>query len=187
GATGLILVLAANTAFSGFPVLASVLARDKYLPRQLATRGDRLAFSNGIVLLAVTAAALVIIFDASVTVLIQLYIVGVFVAFTLGQWGMIRHWNRRLRDEEDPASRRRVRRARWVNASGLVMTAGVLVIVMATKFLSGAYIAVLGMVVLFAMMKLIRRHYDSVARELDDSSWEVVLPSRTHCVVLVSK
>lgn len=187
GATGLILVLAANTAFSGFPMLASVLARDSYLPRQLATRGDRLAFSNGIVLLAVAAAALVIVFDASVTVLIQLYIVGVFVAFTLGQWGMIRHWNRRLRHEEDPVRRRRVRRARWVNASGLVMTAGVLVIVMVTKFLSGAYIAVLGMVALFAVMKLIRRHYDSVARELEDSSWEVVLPSRTHCVVLVSK
>lgn len=187
GATGLILVLAANTAFSGFPMLASVLARDKYLPRQLATRGDRLAFSNGIILLAVAAATLVIIFDARVTVLIQLYIVGVFVAFTLGQLGMVRHWTRRLGHEEDPARRRRVRRARAVNATGLVMTAGVLVIVMVTKFLSGAYIAVLGMVVVFAVMKLIRRHYDAVARELDDSSWEVVLPSRTHCVVLVSK
>ena len=186
-ATGLILVLAANTAFSGFPMLASVLARDKYLPRQLATRGDRLAFSNGIVLLAVAAAALVMIFDASVTELIQLYIVGVFVAFTLGQWGMIRHWNRRLRREEDSARRRRLRRARAVNATGLAMTAGVLAIVMATKFLSGAYIAVLGMMVLFALMKLIRRHYDSVARELDDSSWDAVLPSRTHCIVLVSK
>ncbi|GAA4262290.1 APC family permease [Dietzia aurantiaca] len=187
GATGLILVLAANTAFNGFPMLASVLARDKYLPRQLATRGDRLAFSNGIVLLAVAAAALVIVFDAQVTELIQLYIVGVFVAFTLGQWGMIRHWNRRLGHEEDPAVRRGVRRARIVNATGMVLTATVLVIVMATKFLSGAYIAVLGMVGLFVVMKLIRRHYDSVARELDDSSWEVVLPSRTHCLVLVSK
>ncbi|MCD2261742.1 APC family permease [Dietzia aurantiaca] len=187
GATGLILVLAANTAFNGFPMLASVLARDKYLPRQLATRGDRLAFSNGIVLLAVAAATLVIVFDAQVTELIQLYIVGVFVAFTLGQWGMIRHWNRRLGHEEDPAVRRGVRRARIVNATGMVLTASVLVIVMATKFLSGAYIAVLGMMGLFVVMKLIRRHYDSVARELDDSSWEVVLPSRTHCLVLVSK
>lgn len=187
GVTGLILVLAANTAFTGFPMLASVLARDKYLPRQLATRGDRLAFSNGIVLLSIAAAALVVIFDANVTELIQLYIVGVFVAFTLGQWGMVRHWNRRLAREDDPVLRRRVRRARAVNATGMMMTACVLVIVMATKFLSGAYIAVLGMVVLFVMMKLIRRHYDSVAKELDDSSWEVVLPSRTHCVILVSK
>lgn len=185
--TGLILVLAANTAFHGFPMLVSVLVKDQYLPRQLATRGDRLAFSNGIILLAVAAATLVIIFDARVTVLIQLYIVGVFVAFTLGQWGMIRHWNRRLGREEDAGKRGRIKRARAVNATGLVLTAGVLLIVMLTKFLSGAYIAVLGMIVIFAVMKSIRQHYRSVARELEDSSWEVVLPSRTHCVVLVSK
>lgn len=185
--TALILVLAANTAFNGFPVLASVLARDKYLPRQLATRGDRLAFSNGIVLLAVAAIALVIAFDAQVTVLIQLYIVGVFVAFTLGQLGMVRHWTRRLAGERAPAVRRRIHRSRAINAIGFVLTAGVLVIVMATKFLSGAYIAVLAMLGAFVVMGLIHRHYSSVARELDDSSWEVVLPSRTHCVVLVSK
>lgn len=186
-ATGLILVLAANTAFSGFPMLASVLARDKYLPRQLATRGDRLAFSNGIVLLAVAAAALVIIFEAKVTVLIQLYIVGVFLAFTLGQWGMVRHWTRRLGHETDPGLRRGVHRARALSATGLVMTAGVLGIVMATKFLSGAYITVFAIAAVFVVMKLIHRHYDAVARELEETSWEVVLPSRTHCVVLVSK
>ncbi|MFN3338781.1 MAG: APC family permease, partial [Dietzia sp.] len=106
--TALILVLAANTAFNGFPVLASVLARDKYLPRQLATRGDRLAFSNGIVLLAVAAIVLVVAFDAQVTVLIQLYIVGVFVAFSLSQLGMVRHWTRRLENEQIPAVRGRV-------------------------------------------------------------------------------
>lgn len=185
--TATILVLAANTAFNGFPVLASVLARDKYLPRQLATRGDRLAFSNGIVLLAIAAIALVIAFDAQVTVLIQLYIVGVFVAFTLGQLGMVRHWTRRLRHEEIPAVRRRARRSRAVNAVGFALTSGVLIIVMATKFFSGAYIAVLAMVAVFGVMRLIHRHYDAVARELDDSSHEVVLPSRTHCLVLVSK
>lgn len=185
--TALILVLAANTAFNGFPVLASVLARDKYLPRQLATRGDRLAFSNGIVLLAVAAIVLVVAFDAQVTVLIQLYIVGVFVAFTLSQLGMVRHWTRRLGNEQIPAVRRRVQRARAVNAVGFVLTSGVLVIVMSTKFFAGAYIAVLAMLAVFGVMKLIHRHYESVARELEDSSWEVVLPSRTHCVVLVSK
>ncbi|EYT63681.1 DNA-binding protein [Dietzia sp. UCD-THP] len=185
--TTLILVLAANTAFNGFPVLASVLARDKYLPRQLATRGDRLAFSNGIVLLAIAAIVLVVAFDAQVTVLIQLYIVGVFVAFTLSQLGMVRHWTRRLENEEVPAARRRVQRARAVNAVGFVLTSGVLVIVMSTKFFAGAYIAVLAMLAVFGVMKLIKRHYESVARELEDSSWEVVLPSRTHCVVLVSK
>lgn len=185
--TALILALAANTAFTGFPVLASVLARDKYLPRQLATRGDRLAFSNGIVLLAVAAIALVVAFDAQVTDLIQLYIVGVFVAFTLSQLGMVRHWTRQLGTEQVPAVRARAQRARAINAVGFVLTAGVLAIVMSTKLFAGAYIAVLAMLIVFGVMKLIRRHYDSVARELDDSSWEVVLPSRTHCVVLVSK
>lgn len=186
-ATAVILVLAANTAFNGFPMLASVLAHDNYLPRQLATRGDRLAFSNGIVLLAVAAIALVIAFDARVTSLIQLYIVGVFVAFTLGQLGMVRHWNRHLADEQVPAVRRRMRRSRAINALGLVLTAGVLFTVMGTKFFGGAYIVVVAVVVVFVVMKLIHRHYDTVARELEDSSWEVVLPSRTHCVVLVSK
>ena len=185
--TAVILVLAANTAFNGFPLLGSVLARDNYLPRQLATRGDRLAFSNGIILLAVAAVFLVVMFDAQVTVLIQLYIVGVFVAFTLSQLGMIRHWTRHLADEQIPAVRRRMRRSRVINVIGFVLTASVLVIVVVTKFFAGAYIAVFAMAGVFAVMKLIHRHYAAVARELDDSSWEVVLPSRTHCVVLVSK
>ena len=94
--TALILVLAANTAFNGFPVLASILARDGYLPRQLHTRGDRLAFSNGILLLAGFAILLIFAFSASPTRLIQLYIVGVFVSFVNSQIGMIRHWNRNL-------------------------------------------------------------------------------------------
>ena len=98
---GLILILAANTAFNGFPVLGSILAKDGYLPRQLHTRGDRLAFSNGILILAGAAALLIVIYDAEVTKLIQLYIVGVFVSFTLSQIGMIRHWNRHLRLERD--------------------------------------------------------------------------------------
>ena len=95
--TALILVLAANTAFNGFPLLGSILAQDRYLPRQLHTRGDRLAYSNGILMLAVVAGALIVIFHADVTRLIQLYIIGVFTSFTLGQTGMVRHWNRALR------------------------------------------------------------------------------------------
>ena len=118
--TALILVLAANTAFNGFPVLGSILAQDRYLPRQLHTRGDRLAFSNGIVFLAGVALVLVIAFDAEVTALIQLYIVGVFVSFTLSQLGMIRHWNRLLRTETDPQMRARMRRSQAINAIGLV-------------------------------------------------------------------
>ena len=103
--TALILVLAANTAFNGFPVLGSILAQDRFLPRQLHTRGDRLAFSNGILFLAFAAVGFVVAFQAQVTALIQLYIVGVFVSFTLSQIGMVRHWTRLLRVENDPAVR----------------------------------------------------------------------------------
>ena len=186
--TALILVLAANTAFNGFPVLGSVLAQDSYLPRQLHTRGDRLAFSNGIVFLALAALAAIIAFRGQVTALIQLYIVGVFISFTLSQIGMVRHWTRLLRNETDPAVRRTMMRSRVVNTVGFVATGTVLLVVMVTKFLAGAWIAVVAMTLLFVLMKMIRKHYDTVSRELERHADEdVVLPSRNHAVVLVSK
>ena len=186
-ATGVILVLAANTAFNGFPVLGSILARDGYLPR-LHTRGDRLAFSNGIIALAAMAAVLIIAFDAEVTRLIQLYIVGVFVSFTTSQIGMIRHWNRLL-PKAHGADAARMRRARIINAVGAGMSGTVLVVVLATKFLKGAWIAIAAMVVIFLLMRGIRGHYDAVARELapDPSVYDELLPSRVHALVLVSK
>ncbi|HEX9833723.1 MAG TPA: APC family permease, partial [Mycobacterium sp.] len=190
GVTALILVLAANTAFNGFPVLASILAQDRYLPRQLHTRGDRLAFSNGILFLAIAAIAFVVAFGAEVTALIQLYIVGVFVSFTLSQIGMVRHWTRLLRTETDLAERRRMMRSRAINTLGLIATGSVLVVVAATKFLAGAWIAIVAMGSLFILMKMIRRHYDGVSRELEEQEDEeggMVLPSRNHAVVLVSK
>jgi amino acid transporter len=188
GATMLILVLAANTAFNGFPVLASILAKDGYLPRQLHTRGDRLAYSNGIILLAGCAVGLIIAFNAEVTKLIQLYIVGVFVSFTLSQFGMIRHWTRHLKTETDPAKRRQMYRSRMINAVGLTMTGIVLVIVLITKFTHGAYIAIIAMGVLFVMMKGIRRHYDTVGQEMAvDADDQLMLPARVHSIVLVSK
>ncbi len=186
-ATGIILVLAANTAFNGFPVLGSILAKDGFLPRQLHTRGDRLAYSNGIVLLAGGAIVLILAFDAEVTRLIQLYIVGVFISFTLSQTGMVRHWNRLLRTETDPAARRRMKQTRAVNSFGLVMTGFVLVIVLVTKFTRGAYIALLAMLVLFVIMRGIKRHYDRVRAELQPEDTNPPLPSRNHGVVLVSK
>ncbi len=187
-ATMLILFLAANTAFNGFPVLGSILARDGYLPRQLHTRGDRLAYSNGIIVLAFFAVVLIIAFDADVTALIQLYVVGVFVSFTVSQLGMLRHWTRHLRVETDPAMRRRMIRSRVINAIGLTMTGTVLVIVLLSKFTKGAYIAIIAMGILFAIMKLIRRHYDAVARETALVEGEDrTLPSRVRAVVLVSK
>ena len=189
GVTALILILAANTAFNGFPVLGSILAKDRYLPRQLLTRGGRLAFSNGIVFLALAAIAFVVAFDAEVTALIQLYIVGVFVSFTLSQIGMVRHWTRLLRTEDDPEERRRMIRSRIINTIGCISTGSVLIVVLATKFLAGAWIAILAMGGLFVMMKAINRHYAAVSRELtpvEAEQREIVLPSRNHAVVLVS-
>jgi amino acid transporter len=185
--TALILVLAANTAFNGFPVLASILARDGYLPRQLHTRGDRLAFSNGILLLAGFAVVLIIAFQASPSRLIQLYIVGVFVSFVNSQTGMIRHWNRHLPGEIDPARRRQMQRSRVINTIGAIVTSLVLVIIVISKFTEGAWIAVVAMLVMFTMMRGIRRHYDKVKLELAPSDEETLLPSRVHAVVLVSK
>ncbi len=185
--TVVVLLLAANTAFNGFPVLGSILARDGLMPRQLGSRGDRLAYSNGILVLALMAIALILAFDAEVTRLIQLYIVGVFVSFNLSQLGMIRHWTRHLRNETDPAVRRRMSRSRAINTFGLAMTAVVLVVVVVTKFLAGAWIAILAMGTFFMLMKGIRRHYDQVSEELTIEEDDQVLPTRVHAIVLVSK
>ncbi len=185
--TGIILVLAANTAFNGFPVLGSILAQDGLLPRALGVRGDRLAYSNGIVFLAFMAGLLIWVFDAETTKLIQLYIVGVFVSFNLSQLGMIRHWTRHLQTERDPAARRRMLRSRAINTFGLGMTAVVLVIVLVTKFLNGAWITILAMIVFFAIMKAINRHYSNVALELAADEEDKILPTRVHAIVLVGK
>ncbi|NYG55698.1 APC family permease [Nocardioides perillae] len=186
-ATGVILVLASNTAFNGFPVLGSILARDGFAPRALGSRGDRLAYSNGIVFLAVLAVVLIVAFDAEVTRLIQLYIVGVFVSFNLSQLGMMRHWTRQLASEGDPAVRRRMQRSRAINGFGLAMTAVVFVIILVTKFLAGAWIALLAMGTFYLLMSGVRRHYTAVSEELAADEQDKVLPTRVHAIVLVSK
>ena len=187
-ATALILALAANTAFNGFPVLGSILARDGYLPRQLHTRGDRLSYSNGIIALAVFAVILIVAFQADVSSLIQLYIIGVFVAFTLSQVGMLRHWNRELRSVTDENERKRMKRSRAINGLGFAMTGCVLVIVLVTKFLQGAWIVVIAMPLVFLFMQAIHRHYDRVRDELAVGDEEHVgLPSRVHGIVLIAK
>jgi amino acid transporter len=132
GFTAAILVLAANTAFNGFPILASLLGEDGYLPRQFARRGDRLVFSNGIVILALLAIGLLWAFDASTTRLIQLYIIGVFVSFTLSQAGMVRHWQQLLRTPSGSPDRASIRRKLVINAAGAVVKGLVLVIVLLT-------------------------------------------------------
>ena len=186
--TGFILILAANTAFNGFPTLASVLSRDSFLPRQLYKRGDRLSYSNGIMALAVGASALVILFDASVTRLIQLYVVGVFVSFTLSQLGMIRHWNKHLRLPQNGSERSKVLRSRSVNIIGFMMTGFVLAVVLVTKFTHGAWITVLLIALVFTIQRLIRRHYDTIRGQLRVEDWHTrrALPSRVRALVLVS-
>ncbi len=186
GFTTLILVLAANTAFNGFPILASILGQDGYMPRQLSRRGDRLVFSNGILVLAAAAIGLLVAFHASTTRLIQLYIIGVFVSFTLSQAGMVRHWSDELRT--GPASRRgHVLRARAINGFGAVLTSVVLVIVLLTKFTHGAYLVVVAMPLLFLAMQAVHRHYATVDRALAPGAEGVPLPSRVHALVLVSR
>jgi amino acid transporter len=183
-----ILILAANTAYNGFPLLGSILARDRNLPRQLLTRGDRLVYSNGVLLLAVFAGLLIVAFEASVTRLIQLYIIGVFTSFTLGQAGMVRHWNRLLASGTVlPDRRGSVRRSRAINALGASLTGLVLVIVTVTKFTHGAYLVLIAMPILYAIMRGINRHYERVAVELEPDDEIVPLPSRNHALVLVSK
>lgn len=184
----LVLIVAANTAVEGFPGLASRLARDAFLPRQLASKGDRLTFSNGILLLAVAAIILVVATNASATTLIQLYLVGVFASFVVGQHGMVLHWNKRLRLVIDPKARMRMRINRLINGVGCVIAAGVLIVVIVSKFLAGAWIAVAAMAVLYLVMGAIHRHYSRVASELapDAEVDSRTIPSNTHAIVVVN-
>jgi hypothetical protein len=186
-ATAGILILAANTAFNGFPVLASILAHERYLPRQLHNRGDRLVFSNGILLLALFAALLIIGFDANIDKLIQLYIIGVFTSFTLSQAGMVRHWARELATATGPGQRRRIRGSQAINTVGAVLTAVVLVVVFATKIMHGAWLAVAAMVVLFVLMRAISRYYRRFEAEVASVDGTPTLPPRVHALVLVSR
>jgi amino acid transporter len=156
--TALLLFLAANTSFAAFPRLAAVLGEDGFFPRQFALRGDRLAFSTGIILLGVVAASLVVAAGGHTHALIPLYAVGVFIDFTISQAGMIRHWLR----TRDPGWRRRM----TINAVGCVATAIVAVVVTSVKFLDGAWLVLLLIPLLVAMMLFIRREYDAQEREL---------------------
>ena len=187
-ATALILIAAANTAFNGFPVLTSILSQDRFLPRQLHNRGDRLAFSNGILFLGLASAISVYIFDASVTRLIQLYILAVFTSVSFGQLGMIIHWTRNIKLTTDAAARSKMVISRTINAIGFLFTFSVLFIVLITKFTTGAWLVVLIIPILITLMGSIYSHYKKVSEELKlDSEDSQTLPSRIHGIVLVSK
>ncbi len=184
-----VLVLAAHVAFTSFPVLGSLLARDGYLPRAMHTRSDRLAFSTGILALGLVAAALLVATGASVTQLVQMYVVGVFVAFVVSQAGMVAHWKRELAAERRRDRRRQLLRGRAVTVLGLTLASVVLVVVLASKLLLGAWVAVLMMAASFAVMTAVRRHYARVARAVatDPQTARTTLPSRVHALVLVAQ
>jgi amino acid transporter len=183
-ATACVLLLAANTAFNGFPLLGSVLARDGYAPKALNTRGDRLVFSNGMIILGLVAIAVLIVYQAQLTTLIQLYIIGVFTSFSLGQIGMVRHWRRalhRLKDEPvDPSTglstpatraaaaseRRSSRIGLVINTVGATMTVFVLLIVTVTKFTHGAWLVFIAIPILAVLMIGVNRYYRDVEHEI---------------------
>jgi len=174
-ATMLILVLAANTAYADFPRLASIVARDRFLPRQFMNQGDRLAFSNGILILSALAAILLVAFGGDTHALIPLYMIGVFVSFTLSQAGMVLHWRR--------LGGRGWRSSAAINAFGAVVTGIVLLIVATTKAFEGAWIVIVMIPLLVAIFEVTRRHYDHVATELTLRDWRPA--PFTHHTVLV--
>ncbi|WP_241843158.1 APC family permease [Agromyces albus] len=205
-ATALVLLLAANTAFNGFPLLGSVLAQDGYAPKSLSTRGDRLIYSNGVLILALAASVILVVFQANLTVLIQLYIIGVFVSFTLGQTGMVRHWLRELRSPRKPTSSKSPRSSRgdaddrsapitrgaiWralaINAIGAAMTAVVLIVVTVTKFTHGAWIVFVMMPILFTLMLGVHRYYRDVEKEIEVDPTTTFGSAGDHAIVLVGR
>ena len=175
--TAAILTLAANTAYADFPRLSSIIARDGFLPRQLATRGDRLVFSNGIVILAVLASLLLVVFGGITNALIPLYAVGVFTAFTLSQAGMVRH-HQRLHEQN-------WRRGVAINAVGSCATAVVLVIIAGTKFTKGAWVPIVVVPLIIAVFTAIKRHYDRVSKVLAVTPDDVRPVPINHTVVVL--
>lgn len=176
-ATACVLLLAANTAFNGFPLLGAVLARDGYAPKALNTRGDRLVYSNGMVILGIVAIGVLIVYQANLTTLIQLYIIGVFVSFSLGQIGMVKHWRRTLaglralspdaaRQQSARYERRSAITGLWINSLGASLTVLVLLIVTITKFTHGAWLVFIAIPILATLMLGVNRYYRDVEHEI---------------------
>ncbi|MEN9713612.1 MAG: hypothetical protein RLZZ164_276 [Actinomycetota bacterium] len=191
-ATAAVLLLAANTAFNGFPLLSSVLAGDKFAPKALLTRGDRLVYSNGMLSLTLAAGVMILAFQASVTGLIQLYILGVFTSFTVGQVGMLKHWNRlRNKKTDDPteqaANRKEALSGTIANGLGAFMTFSVLIIVTLTKFTHGAYMVFIIMPILYAVMHYTHRYYKMVEHEIALDAKTTFGKKGDYAIVLMDK
>ncbi|MGZ8613949.1 MAG: APC family permease [Actinomycetota bacterium] len=181
--TAAILILAANTAYQDFPRLASILARDRYLPSQFVNRGDRLVFSNGVLVLGLLSALMIYIFDASLNAVIGLYVVGVFTSFTLSQSGMVKHWIAEGRKGD--AAMKGWRRSIVINAIGAVTTFVVLIVVAASKWTSGAWLSILIMALLVPIFYSIHRHYMNARRQLDAGRVRPGAAGENHVVLLV--
>ncbi len=184
-ATAAVLLLAANTAFNGFPLLSSVLAKDKYAPKALMTRGDRLVFSNGMLSLTLAAVTLELVFKADVSALIQLYVLGVFTSFTVGQIGMLRHWKRGKADGS--ISAKEALSGRIINGVGATMTASVLVIVTLTKFTHGAWLVFIIMPTLYWVMYNTGRYYKTIEAEIAIDEHTEFGSKGDYAVVLMDK
>lgn len=179
--TMLVLYLAANTAYNGLPILLSIVAKDGYMPRYLATRGERLTFSNGIILLTVAAALLIVAFSGDTDHLISLYAIGVFISFTIAQSSMVVHWNR------ERGNGWRVRA--FLNGLGAIVTGLVVIIITVTKFLYGAWIVLLFIPIMIYVFKTIRAHYDALSKQLHlpEECYEegaAVFPKGKHIVIV---
>jgi amino acid transporter len=180
--TAAILILAANTAYQDFPRLSSILARDRYMPRQFMNRGDRLVFSNGIIVLAIAASIMIFAFEADLTRLIQLYVIGVFMSFTLSQSGMVVHWRREHRGTTPTHTRRR---SIVINVIGAVATGLVLVVVMISKFTAGGWLSLLFMTILVMLFLAVHHHYMGVRGDLRRNAVRTGSVGVNHMVLLV--
>jgi amino acid transporter len=185
GTTALILILAANTSYADFPRLSSLLARDRFMPRQFGTRGDKLVFSNGIIILAIFSGILVTAFGGDTSRLIPLYAVGVFLSFTLSQAGMVRHWLKAAKAEKKERPRH-WRKSIVINGLGATATCIVLVVLIATKFVHGAWIVVVLIPLLVIMFRAVHRHYLDVAKQLTTEGFEKLQPIRHEVIVPIS-
>ncbi|MBI3325674.1 MAG: APC family permease [Nitrospinae bacterium] len=174
--TALILILAANTSYADFPRLASLLARDRFLPRQMANLGDRLVFSNGIIMLGVLAALLIVIFSGSTHALIPLYAVGVFLSFTLSQTGMVRHWLR--------GRAKAWRKGIVINSIGALATAVVLIIIATTKFTHGAWVVLMVLPAFVLLFKRVQHHYRLVGVQISLRGFKPTQALSRHTVVV---
>jgi hypothetical protein len=181
--TAAILILAANTAYQDFPRLSSILARDHYMPRQFMNRGDRLVFSNGIVVLAVVSSLMIYAFDADLTRLIQLYVIGVFTSFTLSQSGMVVHWLKER--HKGPEAAKGWRRSIAINVVGATATGVVLLVVTVTKFMAGGWLSMLFMAILIGFFVSVHRHYTAVGRDLRRGTVRAGEIGVNHMVVVV--